>query len=154
MNIVVNRIAKKADYTIGKLYIDGVYFCDTLEDTDRGLTQQMSLTEINKKKIHSKTAIPTGTYKIDMGTISPRFGKTSFYKTLCGGMVPRLISVPGFSGVLIHVGNTQKDTDGCILVGKNKKVGQVLDSKVTFTQLYNILNAAKNKGESITIQIK
>lgn len=75
MKIVVKRIAKKPEYTIGKLYIDDVYFCDTLEDTDRNLSQTDILSEISAKKVYGKTAIPSGTYKIDMNTISPRFSK-------------------------------------------------------------------------------
>ena len=154
MDIVVKRIAKKSDYTIGKLYIDGVYFCDTIEDTDRGLTQDMPISEISRKKIAGKTAIPSGTYNLDMNTISPRFSKISFYKNLCNGRVPRLLNVPGFAGVLIHVGNTAKDSEGCILVGKNKVVGQVVESRDTFKKLYDKLISAHKSGQSITIQIK
>lgn len=154
MDIVVNRIAKKSDYTIGKLYIDGVYFCDTIEDTDRDLTQDMPISEISRKKIAGKTAIPSGTYNLDMNTISPRFSKISFYKNLCNGRVPRLLNVPGFAGVLIHVGNTAKDSEGCILVGKNKVVGQVVESRDTFKKLYDKLISAHKSGQSITIQIK
>lgn len=154
MDIVVKRIAKKSDYTIGKLYIDGIYFCDTIEDTDRGLTQDMPISEISRKKIAGKTAIPSGTYNLDMNTISPRFSKISFYKNLCNGRVPRLLNVPGFVGVLIHVGNTAKDSEGCILVGKNKVVGQVVESRDTFKKLYDKLISAHKSGQSITIQIK
>ena len=64
MNIILNRIAKKAKYTIGKLYINDKYFCDTLEDTDRGLTQSMTEQQIGSKKVYGETAIPTGTYRI------------------------------------------------------------------------------------------
>lgn len=154
MDIVIKRIAKKSDYTIGKLYIDGVYFCDTIEDTDRDLTQDMPISEISRKKIAGKTAIPLGTYNLDMNTISPRFSKISFYKNLCNGRVPRLLNVPGFAGVLIHVGNTAKDSEGCILVGKNKVVGQVVESRDTFKKLYDKLISAHKSGQSITIQIK
>lgn len=143
MEILIKRIARKAAYTIGKLYIDGAYFCDTLEDTDRGLTSKMSTEDIKKIKVPHSTAIPTGTYRVTLDTVSPRFDSQSFYKNLCGGKVPRLLNVPGYEGVLIHVGNQAKDTDGCILVGQNKAVGQVLNSKQTFTRFYNKIKGTK-----------
>lgn len=155
MNILVKRVAKKASYTIGKMYINGVYFCDTCEDTDRGLTQYMSLAEIKRKKIYSRTAIPTGTYNVTMNVISPRFSKRDFYKKNCdGGRVPRLLNVPGFDGVLIHVGNSAADSNGCLLVGKNSQVGKVLNSTNTFLALYKKLKEASLKGEKITITIQ
>ena len=136
MNILVKRVAKRASYTIGKMYINGVYFCDTCEDTDRGLTQYMSLAEIKRKKIYSRTAIPAGTYNVTMNVISPRFSKRDFYKKNCdGGRVPRLLNVPGFDGVLVHAGNSAADTNGCLLVGKNSQVGKVLNSTNTFLAL-------------------
>ena len=109
MEILVKRIAKKPKYTIGKLYIDEQYICDTLEDTDRGLNQNMSLEEIKKKKVYGETAIPAGTYKVDMNTISPKFKSRTWAKPY-GGKLPRLIAVPGYEGVLIHVGNRAEDT--------------------------------------------
>ena len=117
MEIVVNRIFKGGKYTIGKLYIDGEYICDTLEDVDRGLTQSMSLAEIKKKKVYSQTAIPVGTYDVEVSK-SPKFGRN----------LPRLQDVPGFTGILIHRGNTASDSAGCILVGENKVVGKVINS--------------------------
>lgn len=155
MNILVDRLWKKDDYTIGKLYVNGEFLCNTLEDKDRGLTQSMSLEEIQKIKKPSVTAIPIGTYTIDMSTISPRFSKNSWLVKNCNNArLPRLLSVPGFSGVLIHPGNTAKDTDGCILVGKNDVKGMVTKSKDTFLCLYNKMISAHKKGEKITIAIK
>jgi len=155
MNITVKRIAKRASYTIGRMYINGIYFCDTCEDTDRGLTQYMSLAEIKRKKIYSRTAIPTGTYNVTMNIVSPRFSKRDFYKKNCdGGRVPRLLNVPGFDGVLIHVGNSAADSNGCLLVGKNSQVGKVLNSTNTFLALYKKLKEASLKGEKITITIQ
>lgn len=75
MNILLKRIAKKSTYTIGKLYVDGVYFCDTIEDKDRGLTQKTPLSEIKKVKVYQETAIPTGTYEITTNVISPKYSK-------------------------------------------------------------------------------
>ena len=155
MNITLRRVAKKPTYTIGRLYIDGVKICDTIEDTDRGLKQDTPLEQIKKKKVYAKTAIPTGTYEITMNIVSPRFSKKAFYYQNCnGGRVPRLLNVPGFDGILIHVGNTAADTEGCILVGTNSQVGKVLNSKTTFLRLYKQLDAAARKGEKITITIR
>ena len=149
MEILVKRIAKKPKYTIGKMYIDGQYICDTLEDADRGLNQNMSLEEIKNKKVYGETAVPTGTYKVDMNTVSPKFKSRTWAKPY-GGKLPRLVLVPGYDGVLIHPGNKAKDTLGCILVGENKAVGQVLNSQVTFKKIMSILT----KGTNITITIE
>lgn len=143
MKILLKRIAKRANYTIGKLYLDGKYFADTLEDTDRGLTQNMPLKEIEAKKIYGKTAIPTGVYRIDMNTISPKFRDRSWARPW-GGKIPRLVNVPGFEGVLIHTGNTDRDTLGCILVGQNSIVGKVVNSVDTFNKLMSELISDKD----------
>ena len=110
MQINVRRTFKGPDYTIGKLYMDGHYLCDTLEDTVRPAGT----------KIAGKTAIPAGTYRVKK-TMSPRFKK----------ILPEIMNVPGFTGVRIHAGNTAADTDGCLLLGLNKAKGQVLDSQTT-----------------------
>ena len=149
MEILVKRIAKKSKYTIGKMYIDGQYICDTLEDADRGLNQNMSLEEIKNKKVYGETAVPTGTYKVDMNTVSPKFKSRTWAKPY-GGKLPRLVLVPGYDGVLIHPGNKAEDTLGCILVGENKAIGQVINSQVTFKKIMSILT----KGTNITITIE
>ena len=153
MKLELKRIAKKDKYTIGHLYIENKYFCDTLEDPDRGLTSTMSLTEIKSKKIKGDTAIPTGTYKITLDVVSPKYSNFSKYPYVkfCGGKMPRLLNIPGYEGVLIHAGNTQKDTEGCLLVGANKVVGKVINSQVTWKNLYEILQKDKN-NLSITIK--
>lgn len=143
MEIVVNRIFKGNKYTIGKLYVNGEYICDTLEDVDRGLTQSMSLAEIKKKKVYSQTAIPVGTYDVEVSK-SPKFGRN----------LPRLQDVPGFTGILIHRGNTASDSAGCILVGENKVVGKVINSTKYELKLTQLIQAAQNNNESITINIK
>ena len=142
MNITLNRIAKKSKYTIGKLYIDGEYFCDTIEDTDRGLTQTMTDAQIKSKKVYGQTAIPTGTYKVII-SYSNKFKR----------QMPLLLNVPGFLGIRIHAGNTEKDTEGCLIVGKNKVIGKVIESKDTYNKLFSILCEA-NKKEAIKITIK
>lgn len=150
MKLLLKRIAKMEKYTIGKLYIDGKYFSDTLEDTDRNLTNTMSKDEIVKVKVYGKTAIPTGTYVVDMNTVSPKFGKRSWAQPY-EGKVPRLQDVPGYEGVLIHPGNTADDTLGCILVGRNKVKGQVVESQDTFKALMEVLIKVRDE---ITITIE
>lgn len=154
MKLTLKRIAKRDTYTIGRLYINGEYFCDTLEDKDRGLKQSMSLSEIKAKKVYGKTAIPAGEYEITLHTISPKYSKKPWFVKFCGAKMPRILNIPGYDGVLIHEGNSDKDTCGCVLVGKNTVVGKVLESKNTFAKLYPILKAASDKGERITINIK
>ena len=148
MKLLVKRLYKKNEYTIGKLYVDGVYFCDTLEDKDRGLRQSDALSDLKRLKNPGKTAIPTGTYDVSLRVYSNKFGGQQYYKELCKGLLPRILSVPAFDGVLIHAGNTADDTEGCLLVGQNKAKGQVLNSKETFTKLYLKL---KSSLSNITI---
>lgn len=153
MNILIDRKYKKSTYTIGNLYIDGKWFCNTMEDVDRGLDDSMNVSIINSIKQSSITAIPTGTYELTLNVASPKYSKRAFYKTLCDGKVPRLLNVKGFEGILIHCGNTAEDSSGCILVGLNKVKGKVVESQDTFTRLYKILKDASMK-EPLTVTIK
>ena len=148
MKLELKRIFRGPKYTIGKLYVDNQYVCDTLEDTDRGLKQTDSLSSIQKKKVYGQTAIPTGTYSITLNVISPKFKDRSWAK-FCNGKLPRLLNVPGYDGVLIHVGNKPEDTLGCILVGYNKIKGQLINSTEAFKKLYSVLS----KSSTITIVI-
>lgn len=150
MELLLNRKWKKPNYTIGVLSVDGKRFCETLEDADRGLKSSMSVEQIKSLKKPHITAIPTGVYEVNINTVSPKFGSKTFYKEVCKGKVPRLLNVKGFEGILIHTGNKAEDTDGCILVGQNKVVGQVINSQATFRELYKILSNSKSK---ITIKI-
>ncbi len=155
MKILVDRKWKKDTYTIGRMYVNDAFFGNTMEDTDRGLKQPMSLSEIKEIKLAAITAIPTGTYKIRMDIISPKYSLKPWYVSNChGARMPRLENVPGYSGVLIHPGNTSKDTDGCILVGKNDVKGMITKSKDYFLRLYNMMYAAYKKGEDIWITIR
>jgi hypothetical protein len=142
MELKLQRRYRAEDYTIGSLYVNGVYFCDTLEDADRGLTQSMPPEDIRQRKIAHETAIPTGTYRVIVN-LSPAKRR----------MLPRLPNVPGFSGILIHRGNTKSDSSGCILVGENKAKGKVLNSTTYEKQLVEILTEAQEKGEEIRIMI-
>ena len=143
MQILIQRHALKEGYTIGRMEINGRYFCDTLEDADRGLRESMTEDEIAALKVKGATAIPTGTYRIDMQTRSPRFGR----------VLPRLLRVKGYAGVLIHSGNTAADTEGCILVGENRERGKVLNSRATLERLLVFLRSAQAEGEEIELII-
>ena len=134
MRITLIRIANRPTYCIGKLYIDGVYFCDTIEDTDRGLDDKMAEEEILKRKVKGETAIPTGIYHVYL-TYSPKYKK----------QMPLIDGVKGYSGIRIHSGNTSKDTEGCLIVGKNKEVGKVLESRKTYNALFKQLVSTKER---------
>lgn len=153
MNILLDRKYKKTSYTIGDLYIDGEWFCNTIEDVDRGLTSDMPLSKIKQIKVPTKTAIPTGTYKVTTNIVSPKYSKRATWLQFCGGRMPRLLNVPGFEGILIHTGNTAEHTDGCLIVGVNRQKGRVLDSVATFKKLYKIIDDAC-KTQEVTITIK
>lgn len=153
MELKLKRTNKQNTYTEGKLYIDSQYFCDTIEDTDRGLSSSMTIQSIQQKKVYGQTAIPTGSYNIDMNTVSPKFKNRSWAK-FCNGKLPRLQNVKGFDGVLIHVGNSANDSLGCILVGRKASQGIVSSSTETFKNLYENLQKAVSKGENINIKIE
>ena len=153
MRLKLDRRWKKATYTIGVLYVDGVRFCETLEDRDRGLKQGDHPNIIRSRKVYGETAIPTGTYGVAMNITSPKYAAVSWYWKLCKGKMPRLVKVPCFEGVLIHPGNTALDTKGCILVGRNTKVGRLTDSKACFQEIYRLMREAADNGEEITIEI-
>jgi hypothetical protein len=146
MELLLHRRFLGEDYTIGSLYIctesENEYFCDTLEDVDRGLTQSMSPSEIKRIKILHKTAIPRGIYKVIVN-LSPAKKR----------MLPRLLDVPGFSGILIHRGNTKNDSSGCILVGENKMKGKVINSTACEKRLVEILIEAQERGEKTALRI-
>lgn len=139
MQLTLKRICKTQEYTEGKLYIDGVYFCDTLEDTDRELYQITDEWIIKSIKVYGKTCIPYGTYKVIL-SISNRFKK----------LMPEVLNVKGFTGIRIHSGNTHEDTSGCILVGTKSGDGIITKSRKTFNQLMNILRG----NSDITLSIE
>ena len=134
MKLRVERLWKEPAYTVGRLFVDGKLFCNTLEDTVRDLS--------NEKKVYGKTAIPYGEYKV-VYNWSPKFGRN----------LPRLLNVPAFEGILIHPGNTADDSAGCILVGRNTEVGRLTESRYTSDKLNVLIEDAQRRGESITIEI-
>ena len=133
MKIYLWRQYRRPNYTIGHLYIDGKYVCDTVEDTDRNLTDAMPLDEIRKKKISNETAIPCGTYPV-VFSISTRF-RSRDWASVYGGIVPLVDGVKCYQGVRIHPGNKAEDTEGCLLPGQNKVKGGVINSKETYLRI-------------------
>lgn len=135
MELRLKRKALEPEYTIGDLFINGEFFCNTLEDTYRDLSKE--------KKIPGKTAIPYGKYEVILN-YSPRFKKE----------LPRLLNVSHFDGVLIHGGNTPEDTEGCILVGENAIKGKVINSTSYKKKLIDMFIDARKKGEKSYITIE
>lgn len=127
MKIKVDRIYKGESYTIGKMYLNGEYFCDTLEDAIRPV------------KIPNETAIPAGIYKVEV-TYSPRFKRN----------LPLLVDVPNYTGIRIHNGSNKDHTSGCILVGFNTSKGILSDSRKISDQLTEKLESL---SEPIEIEI-
>ena len=126
MKLTLTRIAKRADYTIGRLEDEnGVKICDTLEPTWRNYKG-------GELKVPRKSAVPEGTYPVVI-TKSKKFGK----------YLPLLVGVPGFEGIRIHSGNTVNDTEGCILVGQNLIKGKVLLSRLTLEKLMRLIENEK-----------
>lgn len=142
MKLDLHRKWRKKGYSIGVLCIDGQRICETLEDEDRGLHADMSLSDIKAHKIKGETAIPTGTYRITC-TYSPRFKKN----------LPLLNSVPGYDGVRIHSGNKAKDTEGCILCGRNTEVATVTNSRYWTDKVISSIDRALKDNEEVTISI-
>ena len=142
MELLLKRKFKGGNYTIGDLYVDGRLFCNTIEDVTRPLPARCPGTSRGesctcKEKVYAMTAIPAGTYRMTF-EYSPKYKRR----------MPYLHDVPHFLGILIHWGNTEKDSAGCIIVGKNTVKGKVLESKATFQQLYALIE----KEKEITIQ--
>lgn len=134
MKLILSRIYKKENYTIGELFVDGARFCNTLEDKVRDLTKE--------KKVYGETAIPSGVYDVVV-SYSPKFKRD----------LPLLLNVPQFEGIRIHRGKYPKDTLGCILVGENKVKGGVVNSTKYEVELVKRMKAALNRKETIQIVI-
>lgn len=147
----LERIEKQKKYTIGRLEAGGMKI-DTLERWDGGIKSTSDLIDIYimKKK---KCAIPSGTYRIVL-TCSARFSSRSFYKNYSSGLLPRLVGVKGFEGVLIHCGNTVLDTAGCILVGEICGHGILKNSRINYIKLFRLLKSWWENGDEIYIKIK
>lgn len=135
MELTLQRIARQKGYTIGRLYVENDYLCDTLEPQWRRLLSK-------KDKVMGRTAIPEGRYPVVI-TKSIRFGK----------WLPLLMNVPFFEGIRIHAGNTARDTQGCILPGRNTRVGMVLNSRYWLARLIDKIVEARNKDEPVFITV-
>lgn len=142
MKIRLHRKWLKKGYSIGILYINDVRICETLEDEDRGLQEFNPLEVIKAKKIKGETAIPVGTYQVTW-TYSPRFKK----------MLPLVNGVPGYEGIRIHAGNKAKDTEGCILCGRNTEPGMVTNSRYWTNKVNSMIEDAIKRKEQVTITI-
>ena len=127
MKLELRRKWATDNSTIGELYIDGVYFCYTLEDV------------VRPQKIKKETAIPNGTYRVEVD-LSPKYGK----------LMPHVMNVPGFEGIRIHPGNDKEDTEGCILVGKTRATDRIFESRATFEVLFPLLKGAGDISITIT----
>ena len=142
MELELTRSTKTNKSTIGELTLDGVFECFILEDKDRGLRQGMTVSELMALKIKKETAIPTGRYEIVV-SFSDRFQK----------MLPLLLDVPAYEGIRIHPGNTDTNTEGCLLPGKSKSANAVGSSRIAFTALFDKIKAALQR-EKIFITVK
>lgn len=138
MDLQLNRQEFLSDRTIGSLYINSKWFCYTLEDLDRHL-------EAGGTKVPGKTAIPRGRYRI-INYPSKHFGR----------MMPCLVDVPQFTGIMIHPGNTPLDTEGCILVGKGHDVisHDLTESRLAFNAFLDILTNAFLRKEEVWITVE
>lgn len=134
MELELKRTRLTNDFTEGELYVDGRFFCHTLEDRVRRLPEE--------NKIPGRTAIPAGTYRVTV-SVSPKFGR----------YLPLVENVPYFSGIRIHRGNTANDTSGCILVGERAGIGRLGNSSARETALTGLLSQTQEKGETITIKV-
>ena len=121
--INITRTYRKNSYTIGKLYVNGSYVCNTLELHDS--------TYYGEDFVLGKSAIPVGVYTLATCVWSPKFNDFR----------PRITDFKYSKNILIHEGNTPRDTEGCILVGNNLITGQVLNSKATLAKLQDLLSA-------------
>ena len=142
MKLRLLRRFKGEDYTIGSLFVNGEYLCDTLEDKVRDYNKDGDLEDAGETKIFGQTAIPYGTYKVRL-TMSPKFKR----------LLPIVLNVRHFTGIRIHKGKTAKHTHGCILPGENKAKGQVLKAEKYEMLLVEEIFKAQVNGENIVLTI-
>ena len=140
MELLLERKWLKDKYTIGNLYVNGVFFCNVLEDKIVDINKNGTF-DCGEFKISGHTAIPYGKYDVKV-TYSPKFKKE----------LPLLLNVPHFEGIRIHEGNTPEESSGCLLLGENKQKGKVLNSKTYVTKLTQLLKETERK-EKIIIKI-
>lgn len=132
LRLQLHRVQRGKKATLGALFVDGEFECCTLEDV------------VREVKIPHETAIPAGMYEVVL-THSPKYGR----------IMPRLLGVPGFDGILIHSGNTDADTWGCILVGGSFDEETITrgTSRPAFAALFGKLQGAVSRGDRIYITV-
>lgn len=141
--ILVKRLYLKEDYTIGKMYVDGNLFCDTLEDRVRDYNKDGDLLDSGEEKVYGQTAIPYGRYRITV-TVSPKFRRE----------LPRLLDVPHFTGILVHSGRHAGHTEGCVLVGENKIKGGLINGNIYVQELTSWIKIQEAMGKECYITIE
>ena len=143
MKVKVRRRYLGPEYTIGSLYIDERYICDTIEDKVRDFNKDGDLNDPGEQKVYGRTAIPYGTYAMDL-TMSPKFTR----------LLPLIMDVPHFTGIRIHRGNSAEDSAGCILPGENKIKGRVIHSTEYEVLIVKEMMKAIRYGRTISITIE
>ena len=141
MNLTLKRLNLTPNYTEGELYVNGVYFCKTLEDTNRDLNKNGQF-DNNEKKVYGETCIPYGKYKVIL-SYSPKFKRE----------LPEILEVPDFQGIRIHRGNKISDTLGCVLCGEKVKNGYLSNSTPYEIKLVELFKQAKLRNEESFIEI-
>lgn len=138
---------------LGRLSLNGHVLCDTLEPPSHGLASSTDLKTIRDIKRLGRSAIPVGVYRLVLAW-SPRFSPRPFYKAYGRGLVPRLLNVSGFDGVLLHCGNTVVDTCGCVIVGRRADASTLVESQKTYDRLMRqYFLPATRRGEMMFIEI-
>jgi hypothetical protein len=153
LNLYLRRYDKGKDHTNGEFYVEDMLFGESLEPPSRGLSKDMPLEEIKKKKVYGKTAIPTGTYELEL-RVSPSL-KNRPYAKKYGGRFPYLKDVPCWSGVMIHPFNYASESKGCIAVGEKYKPGCVIRTTQGLEDLmdFYLLKAFETPGMKVFLTI-
>lgn len=143
MKLLLKRRYLGEEYTIGSLFIDGEYLCDTIEDKVRDYNKDGDLEDAGETKVWGQTAIPYGRYPVQL-TMSPKFKR----------VLPLVKDVRHFEGIRFHRGNTAGDSHGCILPGENKKKGQVINSTKWEMRLIEKILEAVTRGDQVSLTIE
>ena len=143
-----------APATIGQLFADGIKLCDTLEPQPFKFIGKISADSVRKAKQVGPIAIPPSRYRIRMDIQSPQYYRSMWMRAICGAFVPRLMNVPGFTGILIHPGNSVEDTTGCILVGVHDALGHISSSRDMFVRVFSVLRDSYLNGFDNYISIE
>lgn len=143
MKILIVRSVFNKDCTIGEVFVNGAFFCYSLEPVDRGLWADMPKRYLEERKVTGKTAIPYGEYSV-VWTYSYKFKRA----------MPLLVDVPCFTGIRIHSGNYPQDTQGCIILGNWLGGSEVKASRKYTTRLDNLITDAIERDDKVTVEIR